>query len=527
MRLRAASWYLAVLISLAAATPRLAAATRAAGETVAPHAASAQESPEQKTARLMDSLKSNGPALYAFLKQMPKGTDLHLHLTGAVYAESYARFAADSHLCVDLHTMTMLPSPCKDGQVDAAQSLTNPVLYRQMIDAWSMRDWHQGVESGHDHFFDAFYRFGAAAHGHTGEMLAEVLTRDADGHVQYVEVMLHPDDGQAMASGAKVQWDDNLQFLRDKLIRAGINDAVALSRRNLDKYESEKDRILNCHESNRALVRPGCEVSVRYIYPVLRAASPTQVFAQMLLAFELARQDRRMVAVNMVQPEDWLVSMRDYELHMRMLNFLKQIYPDVHVTLHAGELAPGLVPPEGLRFHIREAIALGHAERIGHGVDVMYEEDARELLNLMARQNVLVEINLSSNAVVLGVAGNQHPLQVYLKAGVPVALATDDEGVLRSEITREYERAVQEQGLDYPTLKMMVRDGMEHAFLPGQSLWADRRNFVTMKDCAGEKPSARPPGGVCQKFLGGSEKARQQWQLERELAEFESAVAAQ
>jgi adenosine deaminase len=144
----------------------------------------------------------------------------------------------------------------------------------------------------------------------------------------------------------------------------------------------------------------------------------------------------------------------------------------------------------------------------------------------MKRSNVLVEINLTSNAVILGVEGSRHPLQVYLKAGVPVALSTDDEGVLRSEITREYQRAVEEQGLDYPALKRMIRNGMEHAFLPGQSLWADRRNFVSVRDCAGDRPSSRPPGAACQKFLGGSEKARQQWQLERALAEFEAAVSA-
>jgi hypothetical protein len=302
-----------------------------------------------------------------------------------------------------------------------------------------------------------------------------------------------------------------------------MSDAVAESRRSLDDYESERDRILNCRDRNRALVRAGCEVNVRYIFPVSRAVSPTQVFSQMLLGFELSRQDRRMVAIDIVQPEDWLVSMRDVPLQMRMLNFLKESYPDVHVTLHAGELAPGLVPPEGLRFHIREAIETGHAERIGHGVDVMYEEDPQELLKLMVRRNLLVEISLSSNDAVLGVKGSRHPLAAYLKAGVPVALSTDDEGVLRTEITREYQRAVEEQGLDYLTLKKMIRDGMEHAFLPGQSLWADRQKFVPVKDCANENFSARLLSGNCQKFLGGSEKAREQWQLEKALADFEAS----
>jgi hypothetical protein len=483
---------------------------------------SSVETPEQKTAHLMDSVKSNGPSLYAFLKQMPKGTDLHVHLTGAAYAETYARFAAESHLCLEVRTMTLMQPPCKEGQVDAAQSLTDPVLYRQMIDAWSMRGWNRAAESGHDHFFDAFARFNEAAHGHTGEILAEVVARAADGKVQYLELMTSPDGNKAIALAAKIQWDENFGHMRDKLLASGMSDLVAESRRNLDAWEAERDRILNCRDRNKALVRPGCGVTVRYIYPALRAVSPTQMFSQMLLAFELARQDSRMVAVNMVQPEDWLVPMRDFQLHMRILSFLKELYPNIHVTLHAGELAPGMVPPEGLRFHIRESVEIGHAERIGHGVDIMYEQDPQELLEEMVRLNVMVEINLSSNDMILGVKGKRHPLAAYLKAGVPVALSTDDEGVARSEITREYERAVEDQGIEYPCLKKMVRTGMEHAFLPGQSLWADARKFILVKECVNEKLTARPSGAACQRFLAGSEKARQQWQLEKALADFEA-----
>ena len=49
----------------------------------------------------------------------------------------------------------------------------------------------------------------------------------------------------------------------------------------------------------------------------------------------------------------------------------------------------------------------------------------------MAERNVLVEIALTSNDMILGVSGDDHPLPTYLKYGVPVALATDDEGVSR------------------------------------------------------------------------------------------------
>ena len=105
-------------------------------------------------------------------------------------------------------------------------------------------------------------------------------------------------------------------------------------------------------------------------------------------------------------PEDWYVPMHDFDLHMKMLDYLHGVYPKVHISLHAGELAMGLVPPEGLAFHIRQSIEQGHAERIGHGVSVMNERDAVSLLREMARRKVLVEICLTSNDVILGVRGH-------------------------------------------------------------------------------------------------------------------------
>ena len=102
--------------------------------------------------------------------------------------------------------------------------------------------------------------------------------------------------------------------------------------------------------------------------------------------------------------------MSDYALHMKMLDFFHGMYPKVHISLHAGELAPGMVPPEGLRCHIRLAVEQGHAERIGHGVDVMYENRPYDLLKEMAAKHVMVEINLTSNDVILGVKGREASL---------------------------------------------------------------------------------------------------------------------
>ena len=173
----------------------------------------------------------------------------------------------------------------------------------------------------------------------------------------------------------------------------------------------------------------------------------------------------RVAGINLVQPEDDPVAVRDFSLQLSMLDFLHGLYPTVRIALHAGEIVEGLVPPEVLRFHIRDSIGLGHALRIGHGVDVMQETDPLALLREMAAKRILVEIALSSNDLILDVKGKKNPLGLYLQYGVPVALATDDLGVARSSHTREWVRAVEEQGVDYPTIKRMVRNSIEYAFV--------------------------------------------------------------
>jgi adenosine deaminase len=186
--------------------------------------------------------------------------------------------------------------------------------------------------------------------------------------------------------------------------------------------------------------------------------------------------------------------------------------------LHAGELAFGMVPPDGLKFHIREAVEIGHAERIGHGVDIMYENNPHALLEEMATRHVMVEINLTSNDVILGVKGKEHPLPIYLANHVPVAFSTDDEGVSRIDLTHEYVRAVQEFGLGYIDLKRIARTSLEHSFLAGEDLWNKQDAFNKMNAECTVTASTR-----CASFLKTSEKAQQEMKLERQFRIFEAA----
>ena len=185
---------------------------------------------------------------------MPKGGDLHNHLSGAIYAERYIEWAAENGLCVNTRTMSLVvpasPSKCDTEQAPATTALTNSVLYRQLIDAWSMRNWQLSGQSGHDRFFDAFGRFGPATFNNSGRMLAEAVKSAARGKVSYVELMLTPDGtptGVASSQiGEKVGWDGNFEVTLNRLKANGIENAAAVGIKNLLAMEAEKNQRLKC-----------------------------------------------------------------------------------------------------------------------------------------------------------------------------------------------------------------------------------------------------------------------------------------
>jgi hypothetical protein len=480
----------------------------------------AANSAEQKTARYFESIRSQPSLLHAFLQDMPKGGDLHNHLSGAVYAESFINYAVHDGLCIDRSSLSFVSPPCDPGgnKPPASAALQDPTLYGHLLDAFSMRQFIPGTESGHDHFFATFGKFGAATNGHTADMLVEVRNRAAADHLQYMEIMFNPDGGSAGKLGVSLGWNDDFSKMRDQLLSGGLPQVISDAGKFLDETEKQEKAAMHCDMPGSD---PGCSVQVRYLYQVSRGVARESVFAQILAGFEMASKDPRVVGLNLVMAEDWYVPIHDFNLHMRMLDYLHSIYPMVHITLHAGELTQQLVPPEDL-FHIRASITKGHAERIGHGVDVMQERDPESLLRMMAEQHVLVEICLTSNDVILNVTGNHHPLPMFLKFGVPVALATDDEGVSRGDIVQEYTRAAETYHLKYPELKKFARASLEYSFLPGESIWKDRSTFVRASACAADKPTASKPSAGCAKLLIDNEKARAEWELEKSFAQFEN-----
>ncbi|SDP15491.1 adenosine deaminase [Actinopolyspora xinjiangensis] len=485
---------------------------------------------ECRVNRYLDRIRDRPEKLDEFLRTMPKGGDLHNHLSGAVSTESLIRYAAEDGRCIDAETMQSSLAPCTEGQRPASDAVSDPEFRERVIGAWSMAGFEPGgEESGHDHFFATFGKFWAATEGRDGDMLAEVAGDLAEQNQFYLETLLSRQYEARSELVERVGFDPSsereFRRLREVLLREGLRDVERAARRQTDRDFARYRELLNCGTPS---ARPGCGVEIRLDYQVARANSPASVFTQLLLGFELAQSDPRFVGLNMVQPEDHEVSLRDYTLHMRMIDYLSEQYPGVSVSLHAGELVPGLVKPEELTHHIDQAVRIAGADRIGHGIDLRHEDDWRALADHMAERDIPVEVPLTSNCQILRVCGSEeHPLPDYMAHDVPYALATDDPGVSRSDITAQYSRAATEFGLSYSQLKASARTSLEHAFIQGESLWAKPGSRRMKPVCASDTPGfGKADTAACAELLSGSPKAKLQWRQEAAFHAFETYYAA-
>jgi hypothetical protein len=443
---------------------------------------------EIATAAYFETAREDHSRMRALLRRMPKGGDLHTHLSGAVYAERYVSWAIRDGLCLRRSDMTLMAPPAGASQdqpcgadpsaipvADAVSGRNGQTNYDLLINALSMR-WFlpsREVPSGHDQFFGTFSKFNAATGGdhwdQTAQSIAEMTVdqlRQYDAEaVQYVEFMATFFEGEQRQRMAQaIAQEAEPAAMLEALERHGLAELVTARAEQLSDMIARIERLRDCGSDKQ---NPGCGVTFRFIAQINRNSAPIEVFAQTALATALVRKAPHIVVgINYVGPEDYRISLRDYRTHMRWIRYLAR--DDVPVALHAGELWMGLVPPPDLDFHIRDAVETAGARRIGHGTAVVFERDMDSLLAEMRRRGVTIEIALTSSDVILGVRGKEHPISIYLASGVPVVLATDDAGVSRIDLGNEYYRAARDHGLGYRQLKAIARNAIAHSFLTGE-----------------------------------------------------------
>ena len=106
---------------------------------------------EQHASDRFDAILGDATALAAFLRAVPKGGDLHNHLTGAVYAETYLAWAKADGDCINSTTFSAVYS--NQCSASTQPTPTAGTFYDQIVAAWSMQDFVPSAgNTGHDHF---------------------------------------------------------------------------------------------------------------------------------------------------------------------------------------------------------------------------------------------------------------------------------------------------------------------------------------------------------------------------------------
>ncbi|HXV37523.1 MAG TPA: adenosine deaminase [Myxococcota bacterium] len=447
--------------------------------------------PVAETAAQFERVRGDPEQLRAFLSAMPVGGDLHHHLSGSATPEMILDIAIEDGLCVPrdpAREWRLERPPCGAGLRPASDARLDPALRAEMLRRWSMRAYPTDDPSvvrsdANDHFFSLFGTI-REANRDLGRLLAGARRLAAQSGTRYLETSTGWEpDRDALDAFDATPLDADLLAMRRALLAnpqfTALRDAIVTE---LPRQLARSEQLLGCATASPD---PGCEVEVRFQRVAVRSQPPGAVFVEILLAYEIAQRSEVVVGINFVAPETDAHAIRDYALHMRMLGELAHLYPDVKRSLHAGEMGVAQAIALGARDHIALAIAPveaggAAAQRIGHGVSLDAETSRNAVLERMRQQSIAIEINLRSNALLLGVTGAAHPFDEYLAAGVPIVLATDDAGLMGADLREQFALAAAFPEVDYRTLKQLARNSLRYSFLPA----SDRERLASQLEAA-------------------------------------------
>ncbi|KIO51898.1 amidohydrolase family protein [Flavobacterium hibernum] len=432
----------------------------------------------QQAGNYLEKIRNNEALLTAFFQQMPKGGDLHHHFSGSIYAEPLLERAIAEDFYLNIETMEVSKTKPAKGNWQTFSSIKNngklDYYEQQIMQTWSAKDYNGVSVPSDDLFFDSFMKFEPTIAGHFAEGMLELKKRAIAENVSYIETQL-----------STIPCDMNVSDLTDfstKLRQAASQKDEKAVLKLLDElYKSlqQKDAkkyAIDFNNNFLAKLHKDLKIdderfTMRYQNFVLRFMEPVDLFKNLVIAFISSSESKLTAGVNIVSPEHGQNSMKDYWLHMVMFKYCHSKFPDVKYTLHAGELTLGLVQPEDLTWHINDAIYIAGANRIGHGVDIAYEANSYDLLKYMSKNNIPIEINLTSNEFILKVKENRHPFTLYKEFNVPIVISTDDAGILRTNMTEQYVLlAKRYPDVTYSTIKQYVYNSINFSFIQDASV---------------------------------------------------------
>jgi adenosine deaminase len=190
-----------------------------------------------------------------------------------------------------------------------------------------------------------------------------------------------------------------------------------------------------------------CNMQVRLIASVNRHEGTDLAEQVAWLAAE--HKDRGIVALDLAGNEAEFPSQPFYGI------FKEARQSGLHVTIHAGEWGPAK--------HVKEAIEELNAERIGHGVRVLEDND---IIALARERGIAFEVCITSNyqsGVVESLEA--HPLMKMCDNGLNVTINTDDPSISRITLSHEYYSACADLNMPQNTLKERIVAAAKAGFL--------------------------------------------------------------
>jgi len=385
--------------------------------------------------------------LYTLLYAMPKGGDLHNHLTGAVRSEWYwdAALAQEARGYI-YYTRVRIQNcaPYGNNEFGSAKELLlfknlQGINYAKLdacaksefkrlqdLDAREKQGWLESMRldqpyEGRNEFFEAIWdRIDDLLHN--PYLICDILLRNMQAFGQEGLAYLETQEG---AQGGKKA--DGSPY--------SVDEVVAIYRQFLGTPQAKATGVEVRFQNSLLRFSPEAEQRLRDLYAI------TDRYRDLY------------VGVNMVGRED-----NDKGYPLRFLPVLRELrhkYPDINLSIHAGEV-------DEPNFHVRDTLLLG-AQRIGHGVNLITDP---ETMVLMRNGPYLVEINLISNLLLEYVSDySQHPFPEYLRVGIPVALSTDDRGMWDSNMSDEFYVAVKEFNLSWEEIVKLSRNSLQYSFV--------------------------------------------------------------
>jgi adenosine deaminase CECR1 len=378
------------------------------------------------SARFEEMKKQASPKqLYALLYAMPKGGDIHHHGTLAPMAEEWWNAATDPAVKAQF-LVRLRFAGCADS--------VEPFLRYQAVNATAVEPLSDCAKAEYKPLKQL------TADERQAWLDALRLDRAGEGRDEFFERVV-----------ARVR---DLSRNPEVLPRAMKQYLARYGREGILYVETQMGASPWLPEAMRQMLREDKSgVTLRFQVTAVRFLPESEQRIEEAHAFVDQNRDL-WVGVNIAGRED---NDKGHAPRFReTFRKMRRKYSGIHLALHGGEVdSPGR--------EVRNTLLLG-AERIGHGVNLITDDDT---LLLLRQGRTLIEMNLVSNKLLEYVSSyEQHPFAEYLRLGIPVCLNTDDAGSWDSNLTDEYFTAVREFNLSWDEVAQVGRNSLQYSFAP-------------------------------------------------------------